>query len=109
MWDWVNVNGRITTTGTINSGDINVNGKANIHAGSPYAVNNGYMASGSLTIRDTTKNYGGANNWTSNTAGLLLECSDNTEIAIHDAGTRVASFMYYEGSANKFKIGQDII
>jgi hypothetical protein len=30
-------------------------------------------------------NYGGGSDWTSNTAGLMLEWLDNTEIAIHDS------------------------
>jgi hypothetical protein len=39
--------------------------------------------------------------WNGNTAGLLLECSVNTEIAVHDNGTRLASFMYHEGNDSK--------
>ena len=35
-----------------------------------------------------------------------MECSDITEIVIHDSGTRLASFMYYAG--NIFKIGRDM-
>ncbi len=31
------------------------------------------------------------------TAGLMMECSNYTEIYVHDAGTRVASLMYYDG------------
>ncbi len=36
-----------------------MNGKANIHGGSPYAVNNNFMQTGSLTIGDTLLNFGG--------------------------------------------------
>jgi hypothetical protein len=65
------------------------------------------MASGSLVLGATNKNYGGGTSgWNSNTAGLLMECLDNTEIGIHDAGTTVASFMYYNG--NQFTIGRDM-
>jgi hypothetical protein len=79
----------------------------NINGGSNYAVNAGYMSAGSLTLGDTTKNYGGGTTlWNSNTAGLLMECAINTEIAIHDAGDRVASFMYYAG--NVFTMGRDM-
>jgi len=85
--------------GTI-TGNTNINGIANIHNGSPVAVPTNYMASGSLTIGGTNVNYGGGTNWNANTAGLLMECADNTEIAVHDANLRVASFMYYEGGAN---------
>ena len=102
-------NGNLTTTGSIISTGLNINGIANIHNGSQFAVNGGYMGAGSLTIGDTTKNYGGGSNWSSNTAGLLFECLDNTEIGIHDSGSRVASFMYYEGgTTNKFSIGRDM-
>ncbi len=44
-----------------------------------------------------------------NAAGLLLECSSNTEIAVHDNGTRLASCMYYQGDAtNQITIGRDM-
>eukprot|EP00960_Hanusia_phi_P029222 747845-Hanusia_phi.AAC.7 len=39
----------------------------NIHGGSPYAISNNNMAAGSLTIGSIDKNYGGDNNWTTNT------------------------------------------
>jgi hypothetical protein len=81
----------------------------NINGGSEFAVTAGFMSTGSLTIGDPTKNYGGGSGWTSNTAGLLLECSTRTEIAVHDAGTRVSSFMLYEGDGtNQFIIGRDM-
>ena len=79
---------------------------ANINGGSGFTVN-GYMSAGSLTIGDNSKNYGGGvSTWNTNTAGLLMECQANTEIAIHDGGDRVASFMYYSG--NQFTIGRDM-
>lgn len=82
-------------------------GLLNIHAGSPSAVPNGYMSSGSLTIGDIAKNYGGGTTyWNSNTAGLLMECLDNTEIAVHDAGARVSSLMRY--NANTITMGRDM-
>jgi hypothetical protein len=66
------------------------------------------MQSGSLTIGGTNAKYGGGNNWTGNTAGLLMECLDNTEIAVDDSGHKVSSLMYYEGSTNnKITIGRD--
>jgi hypothetical protein len=107
---------RINTSGYVgvNTNDpkchLQVNGIGNINKGSPVAVPYGYMQSGSLTIGGTNANYGGGNNWTGNTAGLLMECADNTEIAVHDSGHRVASFMYYEGgvSSNKITIGRDM-
>jgi hypothetical protein len=87
---------------------LQVNGIGNINNGSPYATANNFMQSGSLTIGGINANYGGGNNWTANTAGLLMECQDNTEIAVHDAGQRIASLMYFEGGANnKITIGRD--
>jgi hypothetical protein len=89
-------------------GNVTVNGSANIHNGSPFSVPNNYMQSGSLTIGGTNANYGtGGNQWSSNTAGLMMECADYTEICIHDAGTRVTSFMYYDGPNNRFIFGRD--
>ena len=67
------------------------------------------MQKGSLTIGDQLLNYGGGSNWCSNTAGLLLECENNTEIAVHDAGNRIASLMYFEGGGtNKITIGRNM-
>jgi hypothetical protein len=71
-----------------------------------YATLNNHMAAGSLTIGNTTQNYGGGNVWNTNTAGLLLECADATEIAVHDAGTAIHSFMYYSGGI--FQIGRNM-
>ena len=88
---------------------LDVIGKAQVHDGSGYAVRKGYMASGSLTIGSHKANYGGGQKWNANTAGLLLETLDNTEIAAHDAGTRVASLMYFEGgAANRITIGRNM-
>ncbi len=66
------------------------------------------LISGSLTIGDTTANYGtGVNQWSSSTAGLLMECADFTEICVHDAGTRVASLMYYDGVNSNIHLGRN--
>eukprot|EP00960_Hanusia_phi_P014397 424725-Hanusia_phi.AAC.1 len=68
------------------------------------------MASGSLTIGDIDKNFGGGTNWTTNTAGLMLECLDNTEIAIHDGYTRLVSLIHYVGGSSSFVVnyGRDM-
>ena len=55
------------------------------------------MQNGSLTIGDLLLNYGDGSNWNSNMAGLLFECLDNTEIAVHDGGNRVSSLIQYQG------------
>jgi hypothetical protein len=88
---------------------LTVAGLANIHNGSPYAVANNYMQSGSLTIGGVNANYGGGANWNTNTAGLMMECQTETEIAIHDAGQRIASFMrFVRDGVNQFCIGRDM-
>ena len=75
-----------------------------------YATKEGYMAAGSLNIGSVGANFGGGTSgWTTNTAGLMLECADNTEIAVHDSGERVASLMYFQGgSTNTITIGRDM-
>ncbi len=89
--------------------NLNVSGIGNIRAGNPFAVPNGYMQTGSLTIGDCSLNYGGGTTlWSSNTAGLLMECLDRTEIAVHDAGARVTSMIFYDGSTNTFTMGRDM-
>jgi len=66
------------------------------------------MASRTLTLGSLSSNYGGGSGWNNNTAALL-ECADNTEIAVHDSGTRVASLMYFQGgSTNRITIGRNI-
>ena len=88
-------------------GNETIVGLTNIRAGNPYAVPNNYMSAGSLTIGDCSLNYGGGTTyWSSNTAGLLMECLDNTEIAVHDAGNRVSSMMRY--NANTLTMGRDM-
>lgn len=106
---------RVTSAGNVGIGNSNplvtldVNGIANIWAGTRSAVIAGYMAPGSLTLGSTSSNFGGGNNWNTNTAGLLLECLDNTEIAVHDSLNRVASLAYYQGgSTNRFTLGRDM-
>ena len=87
--------------------NFDVRGIATINNGSNYANTNNHMASGSLTIGSTTANYGGGTSyWNSNTAGLLMECLDNTEIAVHDAGLTVVSFMRYSGGI--FTMGRNM-
>jgi trimeric autotransporter adhesin len=83
-------------------------GAVNIWSGINYAVPNNYMAAGSLTIGNTSTNFGGGSGWTGNTAGLMLETLDNTEISAHDSGVRLASLSYYEGAANRIHIGRDM-
>ncbi|MBM0744162.1 hypothetical protein JOY44_21520 [Phormidium sp. CLA17] len=97
----------VTGTSTLN-GNTAITGTLNITStnGVRFAVPSGFMASGSLTIGSTNQNYGGGQRWNASTAGLLLETHDDTEIAVHDSDTRLASFMHYEGAKNRFTIGR---
>ncbi|MGZ5025730.1 MAG: hypothetical protein ACXWE9_01045 [Methylobacter sp.] len=90
------------------TGALQLLGKVDISDGSNTGIVNN-MANGSLAIGSTTVSYGGGNNWNSNTAGLMLQTLANTEIAVHDSGTRITSLMYYQGdAANKITIGRDM-
>jgi hypothetical protein len=85
---------------------INYNGAVGIQT-TGYAIPNNFMTSGSLTIGNQNQDYGGGNNWTANTAGLMMECLNNTEIVIHDAGHSLHSFMRYTHNGN-FRIGRNM-
>ena len=91
------------------NGNLLTSGILCVSGGTLYAKDNNYMQTGSLIIGSITKNYGGGTNWNSNTAGLMLECTDNTEIAVHDNGTRVSSLMYFQGlSENSITMGRNM-
>ena len=98
--------GAINASGISSTGTISTSGLMNI---GDYAVGQGYMASRTLTLGSVSSNYGGGSGWNNNTAGLLFECAGNTEIAVHDSGTRVASLMYFQGgSTNRVTIGRNM-
>ncbi|MGZ8157293.1 MAG: hypothetical protein ACXWT1_06280 [Methylobacter sp.] len=91
------------------TGVMRVLGVACISNGKDYAAITKYMSSGSLTIGGTDVSFGGSTTgWNANTAGLLLETSANTEIAVHHSGSRLASLMYYDGSKKSISIGRDM-
>jgi hypothetical protein len=70
------------------------------------------MQSGSLTIGGANAGYGcqysPAGAWTgTNTAGILMECLNNTEIVIHDSAKRlVSAIAYYGDTTNILYIGR---
>lgn len=80
------------------------------------SLDSGYGTSlsstGQLILGNTGNNYlFTQGSWSSSiTAGMLANCSDNWEFAIHDSGQRVVSpFAFFGGSAsNVIKIGRDI-
>jgi len=109
------LNGASTCISTLNVSGVsrlnntNIKGIVNIYSGTQFATSNNYMKSGSLTIGDINENYGNGTNWNTNTSGLLLECLDNTEIAVHDSGQRISSLLCYEGGTlNNIVIGRDM-
>jgi hypothetical protein len=77
------------------------NGSVGIqNSASSYATINNHMAAGSLTIGNINQDYGGGNLWNTNTAGLMMEYSDSTEIAVHDAGASIHSLLRYTTNGN---------
>ena len=100
--------GRVGIGTALPKAALHVVGPALVSDGDGYAVPNNHMAKGSLTIGSITSNFGGGNNWHANTAGLLLETLNDTEIAVHDSGTRIASVVQYRGADNSLTIGRDM-
>lgn len=88
---------------------LDVRGIAMVNGGNLYGSENNYLTTGALNVGDYNRNYGGGSAWNANSAGLLLECLDNTEVAVHDNGTRIASMLYFEGAGtNRLRIGRDM-
>ena len=67
-----------------------------------YSAYNNQLLPGALSIGNLTTNYGGAAGWSTNTAGLLMECLNNTEIVILDSGEYLISALYYVGGSSKY-------
>jgi len=100
------------TSLTINSSGCNlsVNGIGSIYTGNRFMpVTGSYMSAGSLCIGSYSASYGGGTG-TSNIAGFILETQNggNQEIAIHDYGATVKSFMYYSGAEQRIYLGRDM-
>ena len=72
-----------------------------------YIIKNNLMASGSLVIGNMNQDYGGGTaGENTNMACLMFECSNNTEIMVHDFGQAYASLMRYT-SSNQITIGRN--
>jgi hypothetical protein len=107
LWNYAN---SPLLLGTNNAERIRIaaNGAVGIQNGSATAIINNYMTGGSLTIGNINTNYGGGTgSWNTNTAGLLMECLDNTEFAVHDVNHSIHSFMRYTTNGN-FTIGRNM-
>jgi hypothetical protein len=100
----LNVVGNIIGSGTALT-NLNCNAITNKPDFISASYLNNSLTSGSLTIGGTTFDYGNATGWSTNTAGLMMECNNYTEICVHDASTRVASLMHYDGVSNKIFSG----
>ena len=103
---------RITSTGNVGIGTNNP--KHMLHVSGILQVGDGTdatpitMQTGSLIIGSGTRNYGGSTtSWNTNTAGLIMECSENTEVVVHDSMTSLHSFMRYTTNGN-FTIGRNM-
>ena len=84
-------------------------GIANIWTGTRFAVSQGYMSAGSLTIGSISASYGGSTTgWSSNTAGLMFETNANQEICCHHSGNSVNSLLYYQGSSRRILLGRNM-
>jgi Chaperone of endosialidase len=78
---------------------------------STYTAPSVFTYPGILSIGNIGYNYLFTNGtWTSSvTVGLLANCADQWEMAIHDSGTRVVSpFAFYGGGSNYILMGRDI-
>jgi hypothetical protein len=82
------------------SATLQVSGTVSIQTGAT-GVQMSDMTSGSLKLGNITQNYGssGAGS-TGNMGCIVLECLDNTEIAVHDSGNANHSLIRYTTSNN---------
>jgi hypothetical protein len=108
--------------GNVGIGTVTPNVKLEVYNGSMRVCggtgnNTGIIrnsTAGCLTIGDNNTNYGNVyfagGNWAgNNTAGILMECADNTEIVAHDQASRLVSLICYTGgNTNKISIGRDM-
>ncbi len=108
------ISGSLTVAGSLGVGTTNpraplhVVGAGLISDGDGSAIPNNRMRNGSLTLGSLTQSFGGGSGWNDNTAGLLMETVADTEIAVHDSGTRLASIVRYESATNSLTLGRNM-
>ena len=70
----------------------------------------GNLQPGALNIGRTDTNYNWGGSWSGNVlTGILANCADNWEMAIHDSGSRVVSpFVFWGGASYYLEMGRDI-
>jgi hypothetical protein len=89
------------------SATLNVNGIVAIQGGTT-GVGIADMTSGSLKLGNITQNYGSTGSGsTTNMGCIVLECLDNSEIALHDAGNANVSLIRYT-TVNNITLGRNI-
>ena len=88
------------------SSTLNVNGIVAIQTGTT-GVGIADMTSGSLKLGNITQNYGSSGSGsTTNMGCIVLECLDNTEIALHDSGNANHSLIRYT-TGNNITMGRN--
>ena len=93
-------NGNIGIGTNAPTATLHVSGTVSIQTGAT-GVQMSDMTSGSLKLGNITQNYGQVGSGsTMNMGVIVLECLDNTEIALHDAGTANHSLIRYTSNGN---------
>ena len=82
---------KIYSSGAVGIQDV---GAVSGSTGGYAIVNNLMNVAGALTIGNVNQNYGGGSGGVNNMAGFMMECLNSTEMAVHDYGNFIHSFMY---------------
>ena len=120
------LNGNVTSLGALNVSGVTalnnsayVFNKLSVSNGNTYSLSMGHMPIGSMSIGDAQLDYGNqfydtppnydGPDWTTNTASLMFECLDKTEIAVHAAAlNKVSSLLSYVGTTNTLTLGRNM-
>ena len=95
----------------IRTGGLLINQSTVINSDRELTLSNyaqGALQSGAINLGNTGLNYAwSGSTWATDVrVGMLLNCSETYEIAVHDSGDSVDSFMKYNGT--EFEMGNDI-